>query len=127
MPRCSATKRNGEPCRISVEPGVEFCWAHDPANREHRQRITSRAGKSKPNKELLSIKERLSALASALADGVLEGSTDRAVGAVASQILNVYLRALETERKWKEFGEIEERISTLEERARSQGDNRRWR
>jgi hypothetical protein len=123
VPRCSATKRDGEPCRISVEPGVEFCWAHDPANREHRQRITSRAGKSKPNRELLSIKERLSTLA----DGVLDGSTDKAVGAVASQVLNVYLRALETERKWKELGEIEERISTLEERTRSQGANRGWR
>src|SRR5215212_2129313 len=119
MPRCSATKRNGEPCRISVEPGVEFCWAHDPANREHRQRITSRAGKSKPNKELLSIKERLSVLA----NGVLEGSTDKAVGAVASQILNVYLRALEQERRWRELGEIEERISVLEQRAR-RGDGR---
>jgi len=123
MPRCRATKRNGEPCRISVEPGVEFCWAHAPENAEKRQRITSRAGKNKPNKELLSIKERLSALA----DGVLDGSTDKAVGAVASQILNVYLRALEQERKWKELGEIEERISALEERARPQGDNRRWR
>jgi hypothetical protein len=114
MSRCSATKRNGEPCRIAVEPGVEFCWAHDPANREHRQRITSRAGRSKPNRELHSIKQRLSVLA----DGVLDGSTDKSVGAVASQILNVYLRALETERKWKELGEIEERISALEHRAR---------
>src|SRR5215212_10222444 len=119
MPRCSATKRDGEPCRITVEPGVEYCWAHDPANREQRQRITSRAGKSRPNKELLAIKERLSALA----DGVLEGSTDRAVGTVASQILNVYLRALEQERKWKELDEIEERISVLEQRAR-RGDGR---
>jgi len=122
MPRCSVIKRDGERCRISIDPGVEFCWAHDPVNREQRQRITSRAGKSKPNKELLSIKERLSALA----DGVLEGSTDKAVGAVASQILNVYLRALETERKWKELGEIEERISVLEARA-TKGGNRTWR
>jgi hypothetical protein len=83
MLRCSATKRNGEPCRISVEPGVEFCWAHDPANREHRQRITSRAGKSKPNRELLLIKERLSDLA----DGVLEGNTDKAVEASSRIIL----------------------------------------
>jgi hypothetical protein len=123
VPLCSATKRDGEPCRISVEPGVEYCWAHDPANREQRQRITSRAGKSKPNKELLSIKERLSILA----DEVLNGSTDKAVGAVASQILNVYLRALEQERKWKELGEIEVRISALEERAQSRGDSRAWR
>jgi len=122
MVRCSATKRNGEPCRISVEPSVQVCWAHDPANYEQRQRITSRAGKSKPNKELLSVKERLSVLA----DGVLDGSTDKAVGAVASQILNVYLRALEQERKWKELNEIEERISALEARE-MRGGNRTWR
>ena len=122
VPRCSATKRDGEPCRISVESGVDLCWAHDPANREQRQRITSRAGKSKPIKELLSIKARLGTLA----DEVLDGTTDKAVGAVASQILNVYLRALEQERKWKELGEIEERLSALEARA-TQGGNRTWR
>jgi len=122
MVRCSATKRNGESCRISVEPSVQVCWAHDPANYEQRQRITSRAGKSRPNKELLSIKQRLSVLA----DEVLDGSTDKAVGAVASQILNVYLRALEQERKWKELNEIEERISALEARE-MRGGNRTWR
>ena len=121
MTLCSATKRDGEPCRISVEPAVQFCWAHDPANREHRQRITSRAGKSKPNKELLSIKARLSALA----DGVLDGSTDRAVGAVASQILNVYLRAVSVELKAREQLELIERLETLEEAlAQQKGD--RW-
>jgi hypothetical protein len=58
MPRCGAPKRNGEGCRIGVEPGVEFCWADDPANHAQRQRITSRAGnKSRPNKELLLVKE----------------------------------------------------------------------
>jgi hypothetical protein len=123
QPPLDALREYGERCRISVEPGVEFCWAHDPANREQRQRITSRAGKSKPNKELLSIKARLSALA----DEVLDGSTDKAVGAVASQILNVYLRALEQEREWKELGEIEERISALEDQARTREDSRRWR
>ncbi len=122
MSRCRATKANGEPCTLPANTPQGLCWAHDPANREQRQRITSRAGKSKPNKELLSIKQRLSALA----DGVLEGSTDKAVGAVASQILNVYLRALEQERKWKELGEIEERLRALEAKA-TQGGNRTWR
>jgi hypothetical protein len=34
---------------------------------------------------------------------------------VVSQVLNVYLRALETERKWKELTEVEERIAALEQ------------
>jgi hypothetical protein len=57
---------------------------------------------------------------------VLDGSTDKSVGGVVSQILNVYLRALEQERKWKELGEIEERLSALEAKATQRG-NRTWR
>ena len=78
-------------------------------------------GKSKANKELLSIKERLSTLA----DGVLDGSTDRAVGAVASQILNVYLRAVSVELKAKEQLELTERLEALEE-ALEQRKGDRW-
>ncbi len=102
MPRCSATKRDGEPCRISVEPGVEFCWAHDPANREQRQRITSRAGKSKPSRELAGVKGQLQEMA----DRVLAGILDRANMAVAGQLLNIKVRALETKRKWRDLTEL---------------------
>ena len=104
MPRRSATKRNGEPCRISVEPGVELCWAHDPANREQRQRITSRAGKSKPSRELAGVKRQLQEMA----NKVLAGILDRANMAVAGQLLNIELRALETKRKWRDLMELED-------------------
>ena len=120
MAICRATKANGEPCTLAANGPQGFCWAHDPANREHRQRITSRAGKSKANKELLSIKERLSTLA----DGVLDGSTDRAVGAVASQILNVYLRAVSVELKAREQLELIERLEALEEALEQQKGDR---
>jgi hypothetical protein len=42
---------------------------------------------------------------------------------VAGQLLNIKLRALETERKWRETHELEERIAALEE---SKGE-RKWR
>jgi len=56
---------------------------------------------------------------------VLEGRQDKGVAAVASQVLNVYLRAIEVERKIREADEIEDRISRLEEIAKN-GGGRRW-
>ncbi len=50
----------------------------------------------------------------ALAERVLSGELERADAAVVSQILNVKLRALELERKWKELGELEDRLEALE-------------
>jgi hypothetical protein len=88
-----------------------LCWAHDPKNAERRRRGQSRGGKSKPSKELLSIKQRLSDLA----DDVLEGRQDKGVAAVASQVLNVYLRAVSVELKVNEQLELIERLEALEE------------
>jgi hypothetical protein len=117
---CTATKRDGSPCTLPSCGSDGLCWAHDPKNAERRRRGQSRGGKSKPTKELVSIKQRLSVLA----DDVLEGSVDRGVAAVASQILNVYLRAIELERKVKEQEEILDRIEALEQSAEAKGGSR---
>jgi hypothetical protein len=108
---CTATKRDGSPCTLPSYGSDGLCWAHDPKNAERRRRGQSRGGKSKPSKELASIKQRLSNLA----DDVLEAKVDKGVAAVASQILNVYLRSIELERKIRETDELEERIRRLEE------------
>ena len=73
--------------------------------------MASRAGKSKPSRELTGIKQRLWDLA----DDVLEGRQDKGVAAVASQVLNVYLRAISIEMKAKEQLELIERLEALEE------------
>jgi hypothetical protein len=109
--RCSGNKRDGSPCTATVEPPKQYCWWHDPANADKRRRAASKAGKSKPSRELASIKTRLSDLA----DDVLEGRQDRGVAAVASQVLNVYLRAVSVELKVKEQAELIERLEALEE------------
>jgi hypothetical protein len=59
---------------------------------------------------LAGIKRRLSELA----QDVLEGSVERGDGAVVSQILNVYLRAVSVELKLREQEEILERVAELE-------------
>jgi hypothetical protein len=108
---CTATKRDGSPCTLPSSGSDGLCWAHDPRNAERRRRGQSRGGKSKPSKELIGIKKRLSELA----DDVLEGSVDKGVAAVASQVLNVYLRAVSVELKVNEQLELIERLEALEE------------
>jgi hypothetical protein len=46
---------------------------------------------------------------------VLEGSVERGTAAVASQVLNVYLRAVSVELKAREQLELIERLEALEE------------
>ncbi len=50
----------------------------------------------------------------------------RADAAVVGQILNVLLQALETERKWHELGELEERLRALEARQELPRKQRRY-
>jgi len=86
--------------------------------------MASRAGKSKPSRELTGIKQRLWDLA----DDVLEGRQDKAVAAVASQVLNVYLRAVSIEMKLKEHLELVQRLEALEEGLeQTRGSSRTWR
>ena len=107
---CPAIKANGERCRGIVGGGSQYCPAHDPAREGARRRAASKAAKSKPDAELKGVKDQLQALA----DRVLSGELERRDAAVVSQVLNVKLRALELERKWKELGELEDRLEALE-------------
>jgi hypothetical protein len=120
--RCAGTKRDGSPCTAAVEPPQRFCWWHDPANADKRRRAASKAGKAKPSRELASIKARLSDLA----DDVLTGTVDKGVAAVASQVLNVYLRAVSVEFKIREQQEITERLQELETLLEQQKGERRY-
>jgi predicted RNA-binding Zn ribbon-like protein len=128
MSRCLGTKRDNSPCTVSVEPPQTFCWWHDPANADARKQAAARggkrAGRGRPQAELSDIKRRLSDLA----DDVLEGRQDKGVAAVASQVLNVLLRAISVETKLKEQLELVERLESLEEGLeQSRGSSSGWR
>jgi hypothetical protein len=84
--------------------------------------MASHAGKAKPNREISEIKRRLSTLA----DDVLEGSVEKGVAAVASQVLNVYLRAISVELKAREQLELIERLEALEEDLGHKGGSGQW-
>ncbi len=118
MPRCSGIKRDGGRCAAIVNGS--YCYQHDPARAGERSRNASKAGKSKPDRELANIKARLSDLA----NDVLEGRQDKGVAAVASQVLNVYLRAVSVELKAREQLELVERLEALEEALEQKGGHR---
>jgi hypothetical protein len=121
--RCAGIKRDNSACTATVEPSHRFCWWHDPANADKRGRAASKAAKSKPSRELAGIKQRLSDLA----EDVLKGRQERAVAAVASQVLNVYLRAVSVELKAREQMELIERLTRLEEAAERKNEGgSRW-
>jgi hypothetical protein len=96
-------------------PEAEWCWNHHPDYEQARRRRASKGGKrggrGRPQAELSEIKARLSDLA----DDVLEGRQDKGVAAVASQVLNVLLRAISVETKLKEQLELVQRLEALEE------------
>ena len=119
---CIGTKRDGSPCTLPSSGSSGLCWAHDPANAERRRRGQSRGGRNKPSRELVDIKRRLSELA----NDVLEGRVERGDGAVVSQILNVYLRAISVELKVTEQRELIERLEELEQAAEGRRGGSRW-
>ena len=110
MSKCKATKRNGEPCTLPVSEQQDLCWAHDPKNAERRRKGASRGGRAKASRELPAIKSLLADLTERVLSGELE--TGRA--AVANQLVNTRLRAIEQERKIRETEELEERLEALE-------------
>jgi hypothetical protein len=114
MPRCAGKKGDGTPCERIVGSSQEYCYAHDPSYAEDRKKAASKAArspaKSRSTTEIREIKGRLKDLYAA----VLEGRTERAAAAVANQIANTQLRAIELERRVREQEELEERLDELE-------------
>jgi hypothetical protein len=117
--RCAGTKRDNSPCTATVEPPQRFCWWHNPANADKRRRAASKAGKSKPSRELAGLKAQLQDLT----QDVLAGDLETGRAAVANQLINTRLRAIELERRIKETDALEARIEALE---RPHEGGRQW-
>jgi hypothetical protein len=120
MARCAAIKANGERCRLDAKGKQSMCWAHAPENAAARRKRASRGGKAKANQELPSIKARLEGLT----EQVLAGDLETGRAAVANQLINTRLRAIELERKIKETDELEARLEALERDGKEGGS--RW-
>src|SRR3712207_1011928 len=126
MSRCAGIRADGGRCKAEAMPEAQWCWNHHPDYEQARRRRASKGGKrggrGRPQAELSDIKRRLSELA----DDVLGGRQDKAVAAVASQVLNLYLRAISVETKLKEQLELVQRLEALEEGLEQSKRGRVW-
>ena len=114
MPKCSATRADGSPCKGDAIPPSAYCWAHDPAHAAARQRHATRGGKAggkgRPATEIHTIKAELRTLI----DGVKAGTLERSDAITINLLLNTLLRVVEVDRKLKEQDELTARIAALE-------------
>lgn len=120
---CSATRRDGEPCRARpTRDGL--CMAHSPTLREKAQSArraggynsarAARLGKLVPPR-LMSVYDRLEEALRQVHQGELEPRIAQAMAALAGALVKVLTS-----------GELESRVRALEER--QPGNNsRRWR
>jgi hypothetical protein len=98
--------------------GSEWCFNHHPDHSQERQRNASKGGRTggrgRPARSGVEGVQDIKDLLKSLTGDVLSGQVERPTAIAANQLLNTALRAIELERKWKELGEIEERLSALE-------------
>ncbi len=107
--QCAGFKRNGERCTATVEPPNDYCWAHAPEHAEERRRNASRAGRSKPSREVAVLKEELKVLK----DDVLAGNVDRNDAAVVVQVYRTLKDFIELERRTRETDDLAAQIEDL--------------
>jgi hypothetical protein len=119
LSRCSTIKGNGERCKGIAIRGYEWCAAHHPDYQDRRRRGASKGGKTggrgRPQTELQEIKALLAELTSRVLKEEGTEPLETGPAAVANQLTNTRLRAIELERKIKEAEELEARLEALED------------
>ena len=128
MSVCSGIRADGGRCQAQAMRDSDYCINHHPDRSEVRRQRASKGGKrggrGRPQRETEDIKTLLEDLT----ERVLAGDLETGRAAVANQLINTRLRAIELERKIKEADEIEERIAALERIAgrRPNSGGSRW-
>ncbi len=109
--------------------GFDTCYGHREDLAEERKRNASKGGRTggrgRPGAtpEITEIKTLLKDLT----DRVLRVEMGSGVAAVANQLINTRLRAVELERKVKKTDELAARIEQLEQAPEGQKGGRKWR
>ncbi len=111
---CAKITRSGGRCTVSVSGVQEFCHLHDPTRSEERRRTASRAGRSKGNREVATLKEEIKALIAEVRKGELDRN-DAAVIIQGYRTLKDYI-ALE-----RQVWETDELAAEIEELKREYG------
>jgi hypothetical protein len=119
MARCAAIKGNGERCKGIAIRGYEWCPAHHPDYQDRRRRAARKGGKTggrgRPQTEVQEIKGLLATLTARVLKEEDTEPLETGPAAVANQLINTRLRAIEIERKIKADEELEARLEALED------------
>ena len=112
MDHCTATNKNGTPCRARPRPNRSYCWAHDDELTERRaarnraggkaKSHTARAAKRVPS-DLRAVLEELYETLAELRAGTLPKGRAMEVAALCRAIVAVY-----------EVGAVEAELAALE-------------
>ena len=114
--RCTATRKDGQPCRVPAVAGTERCFAHSEQTAALRREARRRGGRNSARTVRAArlvpstLRPVLALLLDTLDDvhgGKLPAAQANAVATVAGAVVKVY-----------QAGLLEERISALEQRAR---------
>jgi hypothetical protein len=118
LARCAAIKPNGERCKGVAIRGYEWCPAHHPDHEERCRRAASkggkRAGRGRPASELAGVKVLLGKLTARVLGEEGTEPLETGPAAVANQLINTRLRAIDLERKIRELDDLEARLEVLE-------------
>jgi len=134
LTKCTAITRGGTRCKGIAIDSSDYCYAHHPDRADDRKRAAQKGGKAGGRGRLAPSQEEtqaIKALLENLTDRVLEGELPTGVVAVANQLINTRLRAIEQERKVRELEDVLARLDALEEKQRQTQGNlmkgtRRW-
>ena len=114
MSVCSGITAAGDRCKAQAMRNSEWCINHHPDRADLRRRRASKGGRRGGRGRTQHETEAIKALLEDLTERVLGGDLETGPAAVANQLINTRLRALEQERKNKETEDLDARIEALE-------------
>ena len=131
MAKCAAITQAGTACKGIPIGASGYCYAHHPDYTDERRRYGSsggkRGGRGRPQAELHEIKNLLADLTARVLKEEDTEPLETGRAAVANQLINTRLRAIEQERKIKETEDLEARIEALERTQDREKGARKWR
>ncbi len=126
MSVCGFIKASGERCRAQAMKESQWCYVHDPALEEKRQRNNSKGGRRGGKGRPSTVIQRLQARLEELAEMVLEGEVDQDLASTAGRLLNYSGNQMKNFLAAREAEDLEERLAELEEALeRQKGERQR--
>lgn len=126
MSKCIGITRGGQRCKGVAIDSSGWCYAHHPDHADERRQAARkgglRGGRGRPSVELARLQARLEELA----DQVLNGTVERADGAVAGQLLGGARACIRDQLAAREQEELLGRLEQVEEALQRRKDGNQW-